>query len=41
MILTQEHQQQMIHAYLKTHSVTETEAYIQGINDIIELINKQ
>ena len=41
MILTQEHQQQMIHSYLKTHTVTETEAYIQGINDIVELINKQ
>ena len=41
MVLTQEHQEQMIHSYLKTHTVTETEAYIQGINDIVELINKQ
>ena len=41
MILTKEHQQQMLNSYLKTHTVTETEAYIQGINDIVELINKQ
>ncbi len=41
MVLTKEHQEQMVNSYLKTHTVTETEAYIQGINDIIELINKQ
>ena len=41
MILTKEHQEQIVYSYLKTHTVTETEAYIQGINDIIELINKQ
>ncbi len=41
MILTKEHQEQMINSYLKNHTVTETEAYIQGINDIIQLINKQ
>jgi len=41
MILTKEHQEQMINTYLKTHSVTETEAYIEGINDIVQLINKQ
>ena len=41
MILIEEHQEQMIHSYLKTHTVTETEAYIQGINDIVQLINKQ
>lgn len=41
MVLTQEHQMQMVYSYLKTHTVTETEAYIQGINDIVNLINKQ
>ena len=41
MILTQEHQEQMVNSYLKTHTVTETESYIQGINDIVQLINKQ
>ena len=41
MILTKEHQEQMLHSYLKTHTATETEAYMQGINDIVELINKQ
>ena len=41
MILTKEHQEQMLHSYLKTHTVTETEAYIQGMNDIADLINKQ
>ena len=41
MILTKEHQEQMINSYLKTHTVAETEAYIQGINDIVQLINKQ
>ena len=41
MVLTKEHQEQMVYSYLKTHTVTETEAYIQGINDIVQLINKQ
>ena len=41
MILTKEHQEHLINSYLKTHTVTETEAYIQGINDIVQLINKQ
>ena len=41
MILTKEHQEQMVNSYLKTHTAAETEAYIQGINDIVQLINKQ
>jgi len=41
MILTKEHQEQIIYSYLKTHTVKETKAYIQGINDIVQLINKQ
>jgi hypothetical protein len=41
MILTKEHQQQMVNSYLKTHTVSETESYIKGIEAIIKLINKQ
>lgn len=41
MILTKEHQEQMVNSYLKTHTVSETESYIKGIEAIIKLINKQ
>jgi len=39
MILTKEHQEVMIHTYLATHTVAETEAFIDGMKAIIKLIN--
>jgi len=40
MVLTKEHQEQMINSYLKTHTVAETEAFIDGMDAMVKLINK-
>ena len=40
MTLTKEHQEAMVNKYLKTHTVLETEAFIDGMDQMIKLINK-
>ena len=41
MVLSKEHQEVMVHKYLATHTVTETEAFMEGMEAMIKLINKQ
>ena len=31
MVLSKEHQEVMVHKYLKTHTVSETEAFMEGM----------
>ena len=40
MILTKEHQEHLVTKYLQGHTVAELEAFIEGMNAVIELINK-
>ena len=40
MILTKEHQEAMVNKYLSSHTVAETESFMDGMNEIIKLINK-
>ena len=40
MVLTKEHQEQMVLKYLSTHTVAETEAFMEGMEAMIKLINK-
>ena len=41
MVLSKEHQEVMVHKYLETHTVVETEAFMEGMEAMIKLINKQ
>ena len=40
MVLSKEHQEVMVHKYLATHTVAETEAFMEGMEAMIKLINK-
>ena len=40
MILTKESQEKMVANYLMTHSVEQTESFIDGVQAIVSLINK-
>ena len=40
MVLTKEHQEVMVNKYLSSHTVAETEAFMEGMEAIIKLINK-
>jgi hypothetical protein len=40
MILTKDSQEKMVANYLMTHSVEQTEGFIDGIQAIVSLINK-
>ena len=46
MVLSKEHQEvilhkYLVHKYLETHTVAETEAFMEGMEAMIKLINKQ
>jgi len=40
MVLSKEHQEVMVSNYLLTHTVAETESFMEGMEIIIKLINK-
>jgi hypothetical protein len=40
MVLTKEHQEAMVNKYFETHTAIETEAFMDGMEAIIKLINK-
>ena len=40
MVLTKEHQETMVNNYLQTHTVSETESFIKGMEAIIKLVNR-
>tara|TARA_R110000765_G_scaffold348274_1_gene438384 strand:- start:499 stop:630 length:132 start_codon:yes stop_codon:yes gene_type:complete len=41
MVLTKEHQEAMVNKYFETHTAIETEAFMDGMNAVVELLNKQ
>lgn len=41
MILTKQAQERMIDKYLSTHTVVETKAFIEGMDAMVEFINKR
>ena len=41
MVLSKEHQEVMVNSYLATHTVAETEAFMEGMDAMIKLIDKQ
>lgn len=41
MIVTQEDQIKLLKKYLETHTAQEGSGYVDGINDIIKLINNK